>query len=68
MNAAVAEVQLLDGRRLALALRSGIRRLLEHQEHLNKINVFPVPDGDTEDEGGHLLEEICAGVDNIHAR
>ena len=47
MNAAVAEVALLDGRRLALALRSGIRRLLENQEYINKINVFPVPDGDT---------------------
>ena len=47
MNAAVAEVAQLDGRRLALALRSGIRRLLENQEYINKINVFPVPDGDT---------------------
>jgi DegV family protein with EDD domain len=47
VNAAVAEVAVLDGRRLALALRSGIRRLLENQEYINKINVFPVPDGDT---------------------
>jgi DegV family protein with EDD domain len=47
VNAAVAEVAQLDGRRLALALRSGIRRLLENQEYINKINVFPVPDGDT---------------------
>ena len=37
----------LDGLRLNLALQAGILRLLSRQEHLNKINVFPVPDGDT---------------------
>lgn len=47
MNAAAAEVALLGGRQLGLALRAGFRRVLQNQEHLNKINVFPVPDGDT---------------------
>lgn len=42
-----AAVASLDGVELAAALRAGIRRLLANQEHLNKINVFPVPDGDT---------------------
>jgi uncharacterized protein len=37
----------LDGNRLSRLLRAGIHRLLADQEHLNKINVFPVPDGDT---------------------
>ena len=37
----------LDGLRLNRALKAGILRLLSCQEHLNKINVFPVPDGDT---------------------
>jgi DegV family protein with EDD domain len=37
----------LDGLRLGRALKAGILRLLSRQEHLNKINVFPVPDGDT---------------------
>jgi len=37
----------LDGLRLNRALKAGIARLLSRQEHLNKINVFPVPDGDT---------------------
>jgi DegV family protein with EDD domain len=32
---------------LALALRAGVHRLLGAQEHLDRINVFPVPDGDT---------------------
>lgn len=49
MNAAVMPRTLvaLDGAELARALRTGIRRLLQQQEYINKINVFPVPDGDT---------------------
>ena len=37
----------LDGTGLNRLLRAGIRQLLADQEHLNKINVFPVADGDT---------------------
>lgn len=37
----------LDGLQLNFALQAGILRLLSRQEYLNKINVFPVPDGDT---------------------
>lgn len=45
--AAVVPAPSIDGMRLADALRAGIYRLLARQEHLDKINVFPVPDGDT---------------------
>lgn len=37
----------LDGARISRLLRAGIQRLLSDQDHLNKINVFPVADGDT---------------------
>jgi DegV family protein with EDD domain len=37
----------LDGDTLALALTSGIHRVLAEQELLNRINVFPVADSDT---------------------
>jgi hypothetical protein len=47
MNAAVVIADSLDGLRINRAFRAGILRLLSRQEHLNKINVFPVPDGDT---------------------
>jgi DegV family protein with EDD domain len=43
----VSAADSLDGLRLNFALQAGILRLLSRQEHLNKINVFPVPDGDT---------------------
>jgi len=37
----------LDGDALAMALTSGIHRVLAEQELLNRINVFPVADSDT---------------------
>ena len=40
-------VAYLDGRRLRRALGAGIGQLLSEEDLLNKINVFPVADGDT---------------------
>ncbi|MFU8821277.1 MAG: DegV family protein [Gammaproteobacteria bacterium] len=37
----------LDGLRLSRGLLAGIARVVADAEHLNRINVFPVPDGDT---------------------
>ena len=37
----------LDGRRIHRAISAGALRVIAAQEHLNKINVYPVPDGDT---------------------
>lgn len=37
----------LDGQRLARGLLAGIRRVVADEDRLNRINVFPVPDGDT---------------------
>lgn len=45
MNRAVATH--LDGDALANALVSGIHRVIDEQDFLNRINVFPVADGDT---------------------
>jgi len=47
LNTVVTAADSLDGLRLNRALKAGIAQLLSRQEHLNKINVFPVPDGDT---------------------
>ncbi len=49
MNGAgdAAAVEYLDGRHLSLALSAGVHRVLENQDLLNRINVFPVADGDT---------------------
>ncbi len=47
MNAAVLPALALSGTELSAALRTGIHRLISCEEVINKINVFPVPDGDT---------------------
>ena len=46
MIASVA-IAYLDGPRLSRALSAGIRHLFLRRDYLNRINVFPVPDGDT---------------------
>src|SRR5882672_151430 len=53
----------VDGKRLADALRAGIYRLLSRQEHLDKINVFPVPDGDTGTNMAMTLSAVLATID-----
>ena len=53
----------MDGRRLYYTFIAGARRVIEHQVELNKINVFPVNDGDT---GTNLASTIRAVVDSIH--
>ncbi len=40
-------VHQLNGPRLARAIRAGALAVARHQEALNRINVFPVPDADT---------------------
>jgi hypothetical protein len=58
--AAVISMPALDGPRLAEALRAGIYRVLAKQEHLDKINVFPVPDGDTGTNMAMTLSAVLA--------
>ncbi|MBX3704379.1 MAG: DegV family EDD domain-containing protein [Steroidobacteraceae bacterium] len=47
MSAAALPAVALNGTELSKALRAGIHRLISREEVINKINVFPVPDGDT---------------------
>lgn len=47
MSRARQAIAYLDGPRLRRALSAGIRHLFQRREYLNRINVFPVPDGDT---------------------
>ncbi len=51
--------QYLDGDSLAIALTSGIHRVMSEQELLNRINVFPVADSDT---GTNLSLSLSAAL------
>ena len=39
-------IDYIDGIRLHRSVTAGLHRVISRQEYLNKINVFPVPDGD----------------------
>lgn len=52
----------LDGPRLQRCLIAGLDRLIAEREYLNKINVFPVPDGDT---GNNLAQTALAAREAI---
>ena len=53
----------LSGDSFASALISGIHRVIDDQELLNQINVFPVPDGDT---GTNLSLSLGAALPVLH--
>ncbi|MGI9199769.1 MAG: DegV family protein [Woeseiaceae bacterium] len=54
----------LDGDTLGLALQSGIHSVIADQTYLNKINVFPVADGDT---GTNLSLSMSAALGVLRA-
>lgn len=56
-------IHTLDGVQLADALRAGIYRLFQKTDHINKINVFPVPDGDTGTNMSMTLAAVLAAVE-----
>jgi len=51
----------IDGRSFYYAFLAGSRKIIENQRHMNKINVFPVPDGDT---GTNLASTVMNILDN----
>src|SRR6266542_262428 len=64
----VIAVAYLDGRRLARAVIAGSRFVGERAEPLNKINVFPVPDGDTGTNVASTLQKVAAGIARVRQR
>ena len=55
----------MDGIRLHRGLTAGIRQVLVKQNYLNKINVFPVPDGDT---GTNICFTLLSILDGTEGR
>ncbi len=53
----------MDGRNLYYAFIAGARKVIEHQVELNRINVFPVNDGDT---GTNLVATIRSVIESLH--
>ncbi len=55
-------ISYLDGERLARALLAGMKRLIDERDQLNRINVFPVADGDTGTNLALTMSSIAAAV------
>lgn len=60
------QITYLDSTRLQRCIVSGIRNVINSQSYLNKINVFPVADGDTGTNMALTLSAILEGVYNRH--
>ena len=53
----------MDGRNLYYTFIAGAKNVIEHQTELNKINVFPINDGDT---GTNLAATIRSVIESLH--
>ncbi|WP_309542073.1 DAK2 domain-containing protein [Nitratidesulfovibrio liaohensis] len=57
-----SRISYLDGIRFRRVVRAAARRLIEKHGHLNAINVFPVPDGDTGSNMAGTMKSIVAST------
>jgi hypothetical protein len=63
MKSVPAPIVKMDGRNLYYTFIAGARKVIEHQVELNRINVFPVNDGDT---GTNLASTIRSVIEYLH--
>jgi len=61
-------IEYLDGRRFRLAVMAGADWVRHTREHINSINVFPVPDGDTGTNMALSLAATAAAVRDVDVR
>ncbi len=57
---------LLDGKMLAKMAQGGAAQLRSNADEVNKLNVFPVPDGDTGDNMRMTIESGIAAIENTN--
>lgn len=56
------KISYIDGYRLKQGIIAGARRVIQMQENLNRINVFPVPDNDTGTNMALTMQSIAEGA------
>ena len=61
----MASIRYVNGRRIHRALQAGIARVVARREYINRINVFPVPDGDT---GTNMAFTLASILQNTRDR
>ena len=61
------ESKFLGGRLFSKMAKGGAKELRSNAEKVNKLNVFPVPDGDTGDNMRMTIESGIAAIENINS-
>jgi DAK2 domain fusion protein YloV len=61
----IKNIKYLGGLLLSKMARGGAKQLRTNAEEVNKLNVFPVPDGDTGDNMRMTIESGIAAIENI---
>ena len=61
-------ISYVDGRRLRRSVLAGIQHVTQDREELDRINVFPVPDGDTGTNLALTLNSIAEAVRPVDSR
>ncbi|HCK98634.1 MAG TPA: dihydroxyacetone kinase, partial [Candidatus Marinimicrobia bacterium] len=56
------KIKYIDGKRLNRGIKAGAKKVYDNQDHLNEINVFPVPDADT---GSNMASTLKTVVENM---
>lgn len=67
-NIKLSKIRYLDGKRLRNAMLASSKLIGRMQDHLNKINVFPVPDGDTGTNMAHTMTHVSNGLSHLQDR
>ncbi len=62
------KIKYLDGLRLKRSVIAGCNHVINRKDHLNNINVFPVPDGDTGTNMASTLKNIADTVEATEER
>ncbi|MEA3499588.1 MAG: DegV family protein [Candidatus Marinimicrobia bacterium] len=62
MNIKYMKIKYVNGKRFRLATIAAAQKLINNTDYLNKINVFPVPDGDT---GTNMASTLHAIIESL---
>ena len=59
-------IRYLNGERLKRSIIASAKRVIQAEDHLNDINVFPVADGDTGTNMAVTMNSIVSGAQACH--
>ena len=59
-------IKYLDGIRFKHSIIASAKRIEQNRQHLDDINVFPVPDGDTGTNMAETMRTIADGAEQSH--